>query len=176
MMADHSEVENRKPVPTVNENAYLDDLEVAYVQRVAFADCKVPRLVEQADRADHSETTGDAMPNPSDELTDAKIAAAEARTDAKLGQVDVKFERMLGTVELGFQSLRTELAGMPTKGEIRSGLLTIVLTIVGVGVGLAALVAPMIIADRSNILSAFQAGGGGTVPQPPPPAQKPLAP
>lgn len=112
------------------------------------------------------------MPNSSDDLTDAKIAAAEARTDGKLGQVDVKFERLLGTVELGFQSLRTELAGMPTKSEIRSGLLTIV----GVGVGLAALVAPMIVADRSNILSAFQAGGGGTVSHPPPPAQKPLAP
>ena len=100
------------------------------------------------------------MANASDNLMDAKIAAAEARTDVKLKDVDIKFERLLGTVELGFQSLRTELAGMPTKTEIRSGLLTIILTIVGVGVGLVALVAPMIIADRSNILSAFQAGGG----------------
>jgi hypothetical protein len=175
-MADHSEVENRQSSSSANENAYLNDLAVAYLRRVVFADRKGPSLVRQEDKTDNPETTGDAMPNPSDELTDAKIAAAEARTDAKLGQVDVKFERMLGTVELGFQSLRTELAGMPTKSEIRSGLLTIVLTIVGVGVGLAALVAPMIIADRSNILSAFQAGGGGTVSHPPPPAQKPAAP
>ena len=116
------------------------------------------------------------MANASDNLMDAKIAAAEARTDVKLEDVDVKFERLLATVELGFQSLRTELAGMPTKTEIRSGLLTIILTIVGVGVGLVALVAPMIIADRSNILSAFQAGGGGAVQQPPPPAQGPAAP
>ena len=116
------------------------------------------------------------MANASDNLTDAKIAAAEARTDVKLKDVDVKFERLLGMVELGFQSLLTELAGMPTKTEIRSGLLTIILTIVGVGVGFVALVAPMIIADRSNILSAFQAGGGGAVQQPPPPAQGPAAP
>jgi hypothetical protein len=99
---------------------------------------------------------------------DAKIAAAEARTDVKLRDVDVKFERLMGEVRLGFQELRTDmasfkgevgaqLAAMPTRAEAQSIKLWIIGTIIATGVALAALVAPMIIADRANILSAFQA-------------------
>jgi len=51
-------------------------------------------------------------PDPDNELTDAKIAAAEARTDTKLRDVDVKFERVLGEVRLGFQELRTDMASV----------------------------------------------------------------
>jgi len=61
--------------------------------------------------------TGDSLmpnpgPDPDNELTDAKIAAAEARTDTKLRDVDVKFERVLGEVRLGFQELRTDMASV----------------------------------------------------------------
>ncbi len=59
-------------------------------------------------------------PDPDNELTDAKIAAAEARTDTKLRDVDVKFERVLGEMRLGFQELRTDIAAF--KGEFGTQL------------------------------------------------------
>jgi len=108
------------------------------------------------------------MPNPGpdsdSELTDAKIAAAEARTDTKLRDVDVKFERVLGEVRLGFQELRTDmasfkgevgtqLAAMPTKADARSNMQWIIGTVIGTGLTLGALT----LGDRANILSAFQA-------------------
>jgi len=111
----------------------------------------------------YAPATGDSpMPNPGpdsdNELTDAKIAAAEARTDTKLRDVDVKFERVLGEVRLGFQELRTNNASFKTdivafKAEARSNMQWIIGVVIGTGLTLGALT----LGDRANILSAFQA-------------------
>jgi len=97
-------------------------------------------------------------PDPENELTDAKIAAAEARTDTKLRDVDVKFERVLGEVRLGFQELRTDmassktdivafkgevmtqLAAMPTRAEARSNMQWTIGTLAGLMVAVAGLI------------------------------------
>lgn len=110
----------------------------------------------------------DPGPDPASELTDAKIAAAEARTDVKLRDVDVKFERLMGEVRLGFQELRTDmasfkgevgaqLAAMPTRAEARSNMQWTIGTVIGTGLALGALLVSVILGDRANILSAFQA-------------------
>ncbi len=128
-------------------------------------------------------------PDPDNELTDAKIAAAEARTDTKLRDVDVKFERVLGEVRLGFQELRTDmassktdivafkgevmtqLAAMPTRAEARSNMQWIIGTI-----------AALIVAVAGIIVASFQTGLAVGVLPPKPlrleasPAQPPKAP
>ena len=129
------------------------------------------------------------MPNPGDELMDAKIAAAEARTDTKLRDVDVKFERVLGEVRLGFQELRTEmassktdnvafkgevmiqLAAIPSRAEARSNMQWIIGTVIGTGLTLGALT----LGDRANILSAFQAAFAVTSAKQASQAELPLA-
>ena len=124
--------------------------------------------------------TGDSpMPNPGpdpdNELTDAKIAAAEARTDTKLRDVDVKFERVLGEVRLGFQELRTDLASfkgeVQTKAEARSNMQWTIGTL-----------AALILAVAGLIVASFQTGlAVGVLPPKPPqleasPAQPSKAP
>ena len=121
-------------------------------------------------------------PDPDNELTDAKIAAAEARTDTKLRDVDVKFERVLGEVRLGFQELRTDLASfkgevgtqlaaMPTRAEVRSNMQWTIGTL-----------AALILAVAGIIVASFQTGlAVGVLPPKPPqleasPAQPPKAP
>ena len=111
-------------------------------------------------------------PDPDNELTDAKIAAAEARTDTKLRDVDVKFERVLGEVRLGFQELRTDmaafkgevrtqLAAMPTRAEARSNMQWIIGTL-----------AALIVAVAGLIIASFQTGFAlGSPPQKPVPVE-----
>lgn len=78
---------------------------------------------------------GDAM--PPDDLTDAKLAAAEARTDTKIVRLEGKIDTLAATITGQFASLTRELDR--TRDETRDSRLILMATIIGSALSLAVL-------------------------------------